>query len=217
MVEVLGLVAALIAIGGFIWAMLRHFRPEKAKRAKAFSEATTSLAYGYNNWREATLSSKYLHLLSYDDFKKVALHKNQMAVLPEGEQIFMFVCSIVHGLWGDWMPRGIPADRLLPSVITLLDGRPGWRPVWRAAYIIEFLSDGPEEWLRYFPEELQSNSNAVQVREVISGDGVISYLVATTQGDNSHLRDKAYKTLQEIDAYSPGEVPPEFNKANVPE
>ncbi|MDH3891112.1 MAG: hypothetical protein OEV49_08495 [candidate division Zixibacteria bacterium] len=216
MVEALSVIAALIAIGGFIWAMIRHFRPEKAKRAKAFSEATASLAYGYSSWRDADFASKYLHLLSYDDFKKVALHRDQMAVLPEGEQLFMFVCSIVHGLWGDWMPRGIPSERVLSDVITLLDGRPGWRPVWRAAYIIESLTDGGDEWIRYLPGELQDNSNAVQVREVIGGDGVIAYLVAMTQGDNSHLRDKAYATLQEIDAYSPGEVPPEFNKANVP-
>lgn len=217
MIDALSLAAAMIAIGGFIWAMIRRLRPEKAKRARALGEATTSLAYGYNNWTEATLSSKHLHLLSLDDFQKVALHKNQMAVLPEGEQIFMFVSSIVHGFWGDWMPKNISADRLLPGVITLLDGRRGWRPVWRAAYIIESLSDGAKQWSRHLPEELRSNSNVEKVRDAISGEGVISYLVGITHGDNSHLRDKAHKALQEIDSYSPGEVPPEFNKSNVPD
>lgn len=216
MVEALGLVAALIAIAGFIWAVLRRFRPQEAKKAEALQRAKAALLYHYNNWQESEISSKHLHLLSYDEFRKVGWHKKLMAALTEEEQTFMFVCSIVHELWGDWMPKSISADKLLPAVITLLDGRPGWRPVWRAAYIIESLSDGPRQWIQYLPEELQSNSNVVQVREVISGDGVIPYLVAVTQEDNSHLRDKAHKTLQEIDAFSPGKVPPEFNKANVP-
>lgn len=216
MIETLGLVAALIAIGGFIWAMIRHFQPEKAKRAQSLHEAKTTFTYCYNNWREATLSSKHLHLLSNEDFKNVAFHKNLITNLSENERLFMFVCSIVHGLWGDWIPRDIASEKILIAVVTLLDGRRGWRPVWRSAYIIEMLAgESKDTWHIHVPKELQDNDNLKLVCKTISGIGVISYLAGLAKGDNPHLLDKSYALLQEIDAFSPGEIPPEFNKANV--
>lgn len=216
MVEALGLIAALIAIGGFVWATIRYFQPEKARQAQALNEAKTTLEYCYDNWREATVSSKHLHLLSYEDFLKVAFHKNQIAALSENERLFMFVCSIVHGLWGDWMPRDVASEKILTAVVTLLDGRRGWRPVWRSAYIIEMLTgESKNAWHIHVPKELEDNDNLKLVSKKISGIGVIPYLAGLAKGDNPHLLDKSYALLQEIEAYSPGKVPPEFNKANV--
>lgn len=216
MVEALGIIAALIAIGGFIWGAIRRLRPERVKRLQALSEAKTNLAYCYQNWREASLPSKHLHLLSNDDFNKVVIHKNQMTALSEDERLFMLVCSIVHGLWGDWIPGGVGKERILAAVVTLLDGRRGWRPVWRSAYIIEMLYDeSPNAWHVHVPQELQANDNFKLVCKIISGIGVIPYLAGLAKGDNRHLLDKSYALLQEIDAFSPGKIPPEFNKANV--
>ncbi|MEE9441474.1 MAG: hypothetical protein V3V99_02250 [candidate division Zixibacteria bacterium] len=216
MVEALGLIAALIAIGGFIWGTIRRLQPEKAKRAQALNEAKTNFAYCYNNWQEATLSSKHLHLLSNEDFKKVVFHKAQITALSENERLFMFVCSIVHGLWGDWIPRDIDPEKILTAVVTLLDGRRGWRPVWRSAYIVEMLTgESKNAWHIHVPKELQDNDNLKLVRKIISGIGVIPYLAALAKGDNRHLLDKSYALLQEIDAFNPGKIPPEFNKANV--
>lgn len=216
MIEALGLIATLIAIGGFIWGVIRRFQPEKVRRAQALNETKTNLAYRYNNWREAPLSSKNLHHLSNVEFKNVVFHYNQITALSEDERLFMFVCSIVHGLWGDWIPRDVAFDKILTALITLLDGRSGWRPVWRSAYIIEMLAgESKNSWYIHVPKELQDSDNLKLVRKIISGTGVISYLASLAKGDSRHHLDKSYALLQEIDAFSPGIIPSEFNKANV--
>ena len=216
MYESLGAIAALIAIGGFAWAIYKHFRPIEVKRAEALNEAKTILEFGFSEWRTASPTSKHMYLLSLDDFRKVVLQRSLIAEISEDERLYVFISSIVHGRWGDWFPGDIDSKKVLEAAGTLLDGRRGWRPIWRAAYLIErIVQDTNDAWLDYIPRELEHNENVKQVTGVIAGDGVVSFLIEKARGENPHLIDKSYALLQEIDTFDPGTIPPEFNKGNV--
>lgn len=218
MAEWLGIVAAVIAIGSFTWALFKKILPNRVRNSQEIRNVRSIISFASGNWQQATYSSKNLHIISYEDFQKVMAYRHQLKMLTEDERLFLFVCSIVHGLWGEWIPEDIATKKVIVAASMLTDGRRGWRPVWRSAYIIEKLSGRiPERWQDVISDEVRDNSNFAQVEAVISTSSVVTYLEGMARGKNTHLVDKSYALLQEIDSFDPGSVSGDFVKSNVPD
>lgn len=203
MIEVLGLIASAIAIATGIFAVRRRLFPSQVVSSESFTKAMANFEYYYNQWQAANYSVKHKHLIPWDDFKEIGRHREKFLYgVDKNAQIFLLVCSVKHGLWGEWWPENINNKNLITGLATLLNGQAGWRPLWRAAYLIQKLSNNDQKRsIGNIPRELSIDIEVQKVLPIIGNNGVIEHLEDITQGSNSHLRDKAFTILEDIKAY----------------
>ena len=203
MVEYLGIAASVIAILSAIFALRKRIFPKTAVASESLTKAEANFDYYFNKWMEAGYSTKHKYLISWDDFMQIDRHQKVfMAKKDENKRLFLLVCAVKNGTWGEWWPEDIPWRRLVGALATLLNGEAGWRPVWRAAYLIEKLvNKNQTELIDLLPDDIIDDKEVKEVIQVITKMSVVKYLEGVTQGNNSHLRDKAFTILEDIKAY----------------
>jgi len=203
MIEFLGIAASLIAIASAILAIRKWLIPKRAFADESFRKAWLNLEYYYGQWIAADYPAKHKHLIESEDFKWIGIHKTRILRRSDADRrVFLFVCAVKNGVWGEWWPVDVESEKLFVALATLLDGMAGWRPVWRTAYLLQHLSfkEGLG-WIERLPEKLQSDQTVQDALTVIRQRRVIAYLEEVSQARNSHLRDKAFKMLEDIKAY----------------
>ena len=208
MIEILGVIASVIAVATAIFAVRKRLFPSKVVSSESLTKAKANFDYYFSQWRETDYGTKHKHLIPWDGFKEIGRHRKEFRSIEKEEaRLFLFVCAVKHGLWGDWWPGDVNKKSAILALAALLNGRAGWRPVWRAAYLIEKLSnEDSRDWTNDLPIGLSDDANVQETVRIMKDTGAVKHLELVSQGNNSHLRDKAFTILEDIKAYTGDEV-----------
>lgn len=198
MVEFLGIAASLIAIASAVVAVRRWLRPTQVVTSDSLRKAEATFDFYFKQWSAASYALKHVYIVPWEDFVEIGRHRRRFLSLTGDENCYLMVCTVKHRMWDWWSPNADPM-KLICALSTLLDGKSGWSPIWRAAFRIENLAERVSaEWYNDLPIELSSNENFIEAISVVRTTGVVKYLERVSQTDTSYIRDKAFAMLEDI-------------------
>ncbi len=102
MIETIGIIAALITIGGLIWVIVKRFVAPHFEYRKIIKIIKNSC----DNWKKSDFSNKTL--IGYSNFLPVNRYKDRLNNLDEDELAFLLRCAVQNGRdgqWGYWANR----------------------------------------------------------------------------------------------------------------
>lgn len=206
--DYLKLVVSVIGTVSAVIVLLKWILPRFTATVVSLRKAKGTIQYYFRDWNEAPVDSKNEFIIPYKEFLEVDRHRDRVFVANgHSVQSFLLTCAVVHRLWPKWLKFEYHSQTVISSLATLLNGRAGWRPVWRSAYLLQGFSDQyGYDWIQLLPSGLLRDEAAAFALQQIKNRTVISYLEGISEGHNSHLRDKAFEILEDLRSHH-GESP----------
>ena len=206
MFETLGLIASVIGIASAIWAIFRFILRPYIERYRSYKNVLDMIKDHFNRWKKVDYSARAHSLIIDYKFLEVNKFRHRLRELDREKLAFLLRCAVQSGIggeWGDWLVINKENEKIIPALITALDGTAGLRPIWRSAYILEkTFGKGINRLFYQLPPEMKDNESIQFAFKVMSEEGVVEYLTSTSKGTDKDLKRKAQLVIQEIEQFS---------------
>lgn len=194
--EWLGLVAAIVGIVAGILSIIQFILKPFLHKRKIFVEFSKI----YESWKNSNHNFKYL-FENENDFLKLISHKKKLKNLSDEKLAFILLNSIKFcDEMRYWFEKNRNNREAVRQTIIFLDGRAGWRPIWRSAFLLQNINSVIiDDVLKEIPDKIKEDERIKFALETIKNKSVKEYLskVAQLDDDKEH-KDKARKVLDEI-------------------
>jgi hypothetical protein len=91
-------------------------------------------------WIELRYTGRGSTLIPYDEFLVVNSSRSAFVEADKQKRAYLLRCAIQNGMggqWGKWLLMNSENERIVEPLFVVLQGNSGWKPVWRAAYILQ--------------------------------------------------------------------------------
>lgn len=206
MIELLGVISAILAILTFGWGIMKFVLRPYLNRRKDYGDMERTIEGHFKMWKAVDYSYRADPLLDNKDFSRVNKFRKKLRKMDKERLAFILRNAVQLGMkgdWGYWLALIKDNDTIIQALIPTLDGTAGWRPMWRTGYIMEkLIGEQNNVFIERVPTKIKDNECFKEVLDVIITIGVKKYLKIVSNGDDERLSDKAKMVLQEINQYS---------------
>ena len=206
MIEIIGLIASIIAIiGALITGFQFVFKPYIRKRNE-LKKICTIVDENFKRWKELEYSGRGGTMISHDDFIMINKYRSTFNNKDKELRSFLLRNAIQNGLggeWGKWLNMNRDNEKIILPLIIILKGSSGLRPAWRTAVILEKIFSANIETLdTYIPEKEKDNTSLISIVNIIKNKGIADMLNNLSQNGLKEDRDKAKMVLEEFETFS---------------